>query len=683
MSAAAPILSVIVPSHDHGAYLDAAMRSVCAQTVGPLEVIVVDDGSTDDTSSRLRSWRARGVRVVSQARRGPSAARNSGVALASSEFVAFLDADDLWPAPDVLEAALAALGRYPEAGWVFADAQPFVLRDSAPVLVDRPYLEAAGYYTSGTPAVPPRLMTPAELCNSERFFIPTGTVVVRKQCLDQVGGFDEQLQMFEDTDMWLRLLRYPVVFLPRVSLWRRVHDSNVSHGRWAHLDDMRTLFERHGLAAHGVSFAFHAARAHFGAGRDAWRRRDFEAASAEFGRSLGYRRAWKPMLMRAVALAAARLVAPPAAASLRRGGLRCEIVDSLAGMRKHLEEWEALYCAVPAASVFKSPAMVLNWIESFAHEAPIHCTFVRDERSLLAAFPMVTVETRWRRVPLRALTACTNAHAVRCAVLVDGPFAAAAWVAWGEALRRSSGWDMVLLDGCEADGVASAPLPGAGRMRVDRWAHSCLPIRGTWSDFLASCSRDLRRNLRRAQMDLEAMGRLRFEEIEQDADGLFEQWAEVDRASWKAGRGETVDSDERTAGFYRRMVRLLAARGKLLGGVLSLDDAPIAVVVCARDKGVVHTLKTSMREDLSDSRRSPGTLAMARMLEVVWRQPGASMVDFVSRRPYTERWSRDTLAFERRIAFAATWRGRVASMLDGTARSASGVLRADAKTLHT
>ena len=97
--------------------------------------------------------------------------------------------------------------------------------------------------------------------------------------------------------MWLRMLRYPVAFFADVLLWRRVHDSNISHRRWAHLEDLRTLFERYDLAAHGVSFDFHAARAHYGAGREAWRQRDFAVAAREFGRSMEHRRSWKPGLL--------------------------------------------------------------------------------------------------------------------------------------------------------------------------------------------------------------------------------------------------------------------------------------------------------------------------------------------------------------------------------------------------
>ena len=225
---------------------------------------------------------------------------------------------------------------------------------------------------------------------------------------------------------------------------------------------------------------------------------------------------------------------------------------------------------------------------------------------------------------------------------------------------------MLLLDGCDGPGLAGIVPTQADELPVERWQHSCLPLRGTWDDYLAGRSRDLRRNLRRTEAGLSTMGRLQFQLIEHDADQLFEQWVQVDRASWKASKGETVDSNAQTTGFYQGMLRCFSGQRQLLGGVLSLDDTPIAVIICARDKGICRTLKTAIRQDLSSARLSLGAVVMARLLAALWSQPGMHMIDFVSRQPYTERWTADTLTFERRVAFAASWRGQAAALLDRT-----------------
>jgi hypothetical protein len=98
--------------------------------------------------------------------------------------------------------------------------------------------------------------------------------------------------------------------------------------------------------------------------------------------------------------------------------------------------------------------------------------------------------------------------------------------------------------------------------------------------------------------------------------------------------------------------------------VLSLDAMPVAVVICLRDKGTVYTLKTAMCAALSSARLSLGTLVMARLLAALWPQTGVRRIDFVCKQAYTERWTRDVLEFERRVVFAATWRGQLASVLD-------------------
>ena len=344
--------------------------------------------------------------------------------------------------------------------------------------------------------------------------------------------------------------------------------------------------------------------------------------------------------------------------------MRVEIVDSLDGLREREAEWLTLYRRLPGASVFTSPAWVLNWIESFATETSLRCAFVCDEYGLQAVLPMVPVSTRWRRIPVVALTACTNQHSVRSALLFDPALRESIFADAQQALRDVGGWDMLLLDGCAGPDSAGCIPQLPDELPVERWQHSCLPVHGRWEDYLAGRSRDLRRNLRRAEADLDAMGQIRFTVIEDDADRLYEQWVEVDRASWKADGGETVDSDAQTSGFYLGMLRCFAARQLLIGGVLSLDDRPIAVVICASDKGVCHTLKTAIREDLSSARLSLGALVMARLLAALWSRPGLYMIDFVSKQPYTERWSADAFTYERRVAFTASWRGQAAALLD-------------------
>jgi glycosyltransferase involved in cell wall biosynthesis len=114
-----PLVSVVVPAYDAAAYLPATLASALAQTHARHEIIVVDDGSTDDTLGTLAPFRSR-IRYVRQENAGPGAARNRGIAMACGDYIALLDADDTW-LPETLAAQLDVFARHPESGLVACD----------------------------------------------------------------------------------------------------------------------------------------------------------------------------------------------------------------------------------------------------------------------------------------------------------------------------------------------------------------------------------------------------------------------------------------------------------------------------------------------------------------------------------------------------------------------------------
>lgn len=287
------MVSVVIPSFNYGAFIGQAIDSVLAQTDCNVEVIVIDDDSTDDTRQVVDQYRDNDrVRYLWQSNAGVSAARNHGLQVARGEFMSFLDADDLWPQRDMLATSVNYMNKNPSVGWVFGDAQPF----DQDGVADQPYLQKGGYYDCASSHIELRTITPADLCNNDRFFIPTGTIVARKCCLDEVGVFDVSLKMFEDTDMWLRMIRFPVAFFPRVLLARRLHESNTSNTRWAYLDDLKKLVDRYQLENHGVSFSFHAARGHYLAGKHWLASGDYSRAYTAFLDSLHHKPAWRPAI---------------------------------------------------------------------------------------------------------------------------------------------------------------------------------------------------------------------------------------------------------------------------------------------------------------------------------------------------------------------------------------------------
>jgi hypothetical protein len=187
-------LSVVIPAFNAATTIRAAVASTLRQTVPVLEVIVVDDGSTDATAQVVSSIEDPRVRLVAQVNGGPSAARNAGIAAARGGWVAFLDSDDLW-LPRYVETATAALSAAPNPGFVYTDAYVF---DSG-----RHQIRVQSAMDAIVPPPPDRESFLVALLR--RNFVFT-SAVVPAAVLAAVGGYDETLRLSEEYDMWLRIL---------------------------------------------------------------------------------------------------------------------------------------------------------------------------------------------------------------------------------------------------------------------------------------------------------------------------------------------------------------------------------------------------------------------------------------------------------------------------------------------
>jgi glycosyltransferase involved in cell wall biosynthesis len=198
-------VSVIVRTYNRGYILADAVRSILAQTMGDLEVVVVDDGSTDDTPAVLAQLDDDRVRVVRhETNRGVSAAGNTGIRAARGDLIAHLDSDDLWR-PTILESLVDFLGRHPEADAVFCGLE----------------IERGGRAASPPPATAfdellARLGDPDEilftardmyLCLLETEPITPCTVLIRREVLQQADGYDESWRSGEDWELYLRMAR--------------------------------------------------------------------------------------------------------------------------------------------------------------------------------------------------------------------------------------------------------------------------------------------------------------------------------------------------------------------------------------------------------------------------------------------------------------------------------------------
>ncbi len=205
-----PLVSAIVATYNRADLVAQTLDSILAQSYPNLEVIVVDDGSTDGTGEMIRERYGDRVRYFRQDNAGPSAARNRGIEHARGEYVAFLDDDDLW-LPTKIEQQVAVLERAP---------------DSAVCYTRCGVLTSDGRQTEEIYAVSDegRSGNVFELV-LRRAVMLLQTVMVRREALDEVGLFDQALDISEDTDLFLRLtLRYPAVYLRETLALLREHE---------------------------------------------------------------------------------------------------------------------------------------------------------------------------------------------------------------------------------------------------------------------------------------------------------------------------------------------------------------------------------------------------------------------------------------------------------------------------
>lgn len=183
-----PRVSVIIPTYNRSRLLQATVESALAQTYPNIEVIVVDDGSTDDTGDLMAKYTGR-VTYLRQANRNAAAARNTGFRAASGEYLTFLDDDDLI-LPTKIERQAQVLASRPGVGLVHCRFY---------------YADEAGNYLYKVGLLPEGAVLPRLVCSN---FVWMGAPLIRRDCLDQVGLFDEGIpSVTADWDMWLRIAR--------------------------------------------------------------------------------------------------------------------------------------------------------------------------------------------------------------------------------------------------------------------------------------------------------------------------------------------------------------------------------------------------------------------------------------------------------------------------------------------
>lgn len=338
------LVSVIIPTFNRADALCRAVASVLSQTYRPIEILVIDDGSTDHSGERLRLEfpEATVIKYHWQANRGVSAARNAGIRLSEGEFVAFLDSDDAWK-PWKLAAQVAVLRGLPEAGMVWTDME--AIGPDGSVVAER-YLRRMYHawnldhtdnlfarrlslrdlskdlaQTAGRGEILVGTIYPQMILGN---LVHTSTVVLRRDRLLRVGGFDERLRHSgEDYDFHLRTCREgPVALLDLVSTRYQIGKADQLtrpemgiHQARNYLNTIAPLIERDrksGVVPRGLARRA-LAHAHRWLGYELMNRGSHLPAAIHFARSLRQR----PGQARTAALMALSLIPPPLLRGIR------------------------------------------------------------------------------------------------------------------------------------------------------------------------------------------------------------------------------------------------------------------------------------------------------------------------------------------------------------------------------
>jgi len=209
-----PNISVIIHTYNNEKLIAETIESVLRQTYKDYEIIVVDDGSTDNTRTVLQPYMDR-MRYHYKENGGIPSAKNAGIRLSEAGFIAFLDHDDLW-VPDKLKIQIDYFNKNPQVGLVYSK---YITFSNGKELRTNPKKGYSGWVFS-------KLIS--------RSFIQTSTVMVKRECLDAVGPFDESFTLSDEYDLFLRIAkRYQCGFVDKELTRYRIHDRNASK------DDLR------------------------------------------------------------------------------------------------------------------------------------------------------------------------------------------------------------------------------------------------------------------------------------------------------------------------------------------------------------------------------------------------------------------------------------------------------------
>jgi glycosyltransferase involved in cell wall biosynthesis len=211
MIAGNPLVSILTPTFNRADFLGQMIESVLSQTFRNFELIIVDDGSTDDTRSLVEGFRDERITYRYQENSGQSVARNAALKLATGQYICFLDSDNAW-LPDKLEKSLKAFEQNPDVDVVYGDC--ITINEHGDEISRKNMRRHSGY------------IAPLMLRDN---FISMNTTMTRRHCFDEMGGMSARRRVADDYDLWLRFSsRYRFLYIPEFLAYYRVMDNQIS-----------------------------------------------------------------------------------------------------------------------------------------------------------------------------------------------------------------------------------------------------------------------------------------------------------------------------------------------------------------------------------------------------------------------------------------------------------------------
>ena len=275
-----PVVSVIIPTYNHAMYIERTLESVFQQTYKNYEIIVIDDGSTDNTQEVIKSYENK-ITYICKENEGTAKSRNLGLKIAKGRYVAFLDSDDLWM-PQKLELQVTLLDKNIDIGLVCTDFEIFCENEEGIKIIEK------------------RVETSFDFSFNRLFsgnFVQNSSVMVRRECFDKVGLFDEVFPIAKDYDMWLRIRRfYEFGHIPQILARYRIHQGNVlgidpEKGFSWYLTTTETFLQKFPSIAHeyGIDKNQYFNDVYFKCGVKNYQDRQYKMAVKRFAKSLAYK----------------------------------------------------------------------------------------------------------------------------------------------------------------------------------------------------------------------------------------------------------------------------------------------------------------------------------------------------------------------------------------------------------